>query len=161
MRTPSLLEAAIMHRRLAASTSFVLGCAASGSACGRSRLTPSRSGAAAGHRGTTGEESISGHKTVGRVESQPPPNPGRSSGVDARVHPHRRALSDRFAGTVAAETIERYVVHSYTTRGAPPDRDRPEPDQARKISDELHASGPNPLNHILRTNPASEGTVTP
>ncbi len=79
MRTPSLLEAAIMHRRLAASTSFVLGCAASGSACGRSRLTPSRSGAAAGHRGTTGEELISGHKTVGRVESQPPPNPGRST----------------------------------------------------------------------------------
>jgi uncharacterized FlgJ-related protein len=51
---PSFLEAAILHRRASASTSFVLGSAASGSPWGRSKLTPPalRSRLAA-YRGTT------------------------------------------------------------------------------------------------------------
>jgi len=89
MRTPSFLEAAIMRRRLSASTSFVLGSAASGSACGRSRLTPPRSGARRWLLRNDGAQSRSGHRTVGRVETQPPSNPGRSKGPssDSRSRP--------------------------------------------------------------------------
>jgi hypothetical protein len=77
--TPRSSKPAILRRRASASTSFVLGSAASGSASGRSKLTPPRSGATSGLSRNNRAQSMSGHRTVGRVETQPPSNPGRSN----------------------------------------------------------------------------------
>jgi hypothetical protein len=58
-----LLEAATPRRRLSASTSFVLGCAASGSACGRSTLTPPALRSNRRLSRNHGPQSMSGHRT--------------------------------------------------------------------------------------------------